>query len=669
MLLVFAVFAVLMYLRWVPALVAVPAMAILMALVAGVPVSKLGEIVSSGAIKLAPFYVAVIFGALLGRVTIETGIARAIVDLAAEYGGEKPFALALGFSAIVAVLFTSLSGLGGIIMVGSIVLPIMMTAGIPRTVAATLFLMSFALGFIFNIANWTFYTTYFGIARAQLIHYAVVLAAIDAVALIAYAIVAFRRERGYATWAVRAKPEARRGVPAIALITPLVPLVLYYVLKIEAAPAFLISALYGVLTTRPSLAVQRLVSSAIRGVEDVAAAVVLFMGIGMLLVATQQPQFAAALQPIVGGAWLRNPVAYVLLFGVASPLVLYRGPLNPFGVGIAIFTAMLAAHVLPPVVLVAAIMAVVQVQNVCDPTNTANVWIANFTGVPIDTITKRTLPFQVGVAIVAALAVVLAAPALFGERIFASLGAVARAGELWPGLYAPAGARNRVAVDDDGTPLGRVAADAVAQALSGSLVQTLRLRDDPNASDCSNKTYAAYVLVTTSTFALTEGDDLDIGLRLQDCGGWIVGEWHDHQVVSPPPQPATARELALQGAARLQLWARNEPVRSRALFDRGVAAAPGDKPTYFYALFKTPDGNMRAYVRAGGPAYAAGLRSGEIVEKIDGLDWWQYGTFRTQQMPYDGKPHALELLVSGKPVEVSLAAPYIVEAQEREPDR
>ncbi len=140
-------------------------------------------------------------------------------------------------------------------------------------------------------------------------------------------------------------------------------------------------------------------------------------------------------------------------------------------------------------------------------------------------------------AIVATLAVVLAAPALFGERVFASLAVVARAGELWPGLYAPAAARNRVAVDDDGTPLGRVAADAVAQALSGSLVQTLRLRDDPNASDCTNKKYAAYVLVTTSTFALTEGDDLDIGLRLQDCGGWIVGEWHDHQVVTPPPQP------------------------------------------------------------------------------------------------------------------------------------
>ncbi|MGB9650354.1 MAG: hypothetical protein WCB01_00975, partial [Candidatus Cybelea sp.] len=64
---VFAFFAVLMYLRWVPALVAVPAMAVMMALVAGVPLSKLGVIVSSGAVQLAPFYVAVVFGALLGR--------------------------------------------------------------------------------------------------------------------------------------------------------------------------------------------------------------------------------------------------------------------------------------------------------------------------------------------------------------------------------------------------------------------------------------------------------------------------------------------------------------------------------------------------------------------------------------------------------------------------
>ncbi|HEV3090373.1 MAG TPA: hypothetical protein VGX91_02910 [Candidatus Cybelea sp.] len=665
-LLVFASFAVLMYLRWVPALVAVPCMALLMSLAAGVPFHSLGGIITDGAVLLAPVYVAVLFGALLGRVTVETGIARAIVNLAAEFGGERPFVLALVMCAIVALLFTSLSGLGGIIMVGSIVLPIMMTAGVPRRIAATLFLMAFALGYIFNIANWTFYTKYFSVAPEALVRYAVFLAIVDACALLLFATVAFRRARGYATWAVAA-PRSGTGVPAVALATPLLPLLLYYALHLEAAVAFLVAAVYGVLVTRPSLAVQRLVSSAIRGVEDVAPALLLFMGIGMLLVATRQNQVAVALTPLVGGEWLRNPVSFVALFGVGSPLVLYRGPLNPFGVGIAIFTVLLTTHVLPPVIVVAAIMAVVQVQNVCDPTNTSNVWVANFTGVPIAGITGRTLPYQTAVAIVATIAIVNATPQLFGKPTFTALYSVARAGELLPGFFSPPAANGRIAVDDDGTPLGKAAADAVPAGLGGASWLPLRLHEDPNATDCSAKRYAAYVLAVTSLFTLAQGDDLDVGLRLEDCGGWIVQEWHDHEILAHP-SPSDAAELARQGVVRLRAWALANPARSRNLFASGAAVAPQDKPSYYYALFRTVDGNMRVYARAGGPAYAAGLRSGEAIENIDGKAWWLYGTYPSQQMAYDGKPHVFTVLRGTREVDVALGAPFLyANGDERQP--
>lgn len=661
---IFALFAAAMYLRWMPALVAVPAMAILMATAVGVPVTSLGGLVTGGAAALAPVYVAVIFGALLGRVTIETGIARRIVDLAAEFGGERPFPLALGFCAIVAVLFTSISGLGGIIMVGSIVLPIMMTAGVPRKIAANLFLMAFALGYIFNITNWTFYTTFFGVTPEHLIRYAVLLAAIDAIALVMYAATAFYRERGYATWAVspHREPSAAR-VPGIALLTPLLPLLLYYVLHVEAAPAFLTAAVFAVLVTRPRLAVQRLVAASIRGVEDVAPAIVLFMGIGMLLVATRQPQFGAALRPLVEGNWLRNPIAFIALFGFASPLVLYRGPLNPFGVGIAIFTVLLTAHVLPPVVLVAAVMAVVQVQNVCDPTNTANVWVANFTGVPIQSITRRTLPYQTAVAIAASFAIVVSAPELFGKPSFASFYSIAAAAEALPGFYAPRSAQRRIDVDDGGSPMDRAAADAVAAALTETPLQPIRLRDDPNATDCANKPYAAYLHVATTTFALLEGSDVDVGLRLEDCGGWIVDEWHDHAILGPGASASGTRELALQGVARLIDWSRTQPSRSQQLFSRGTAVLPSDPPTYFYSLFRTPDGNMRLYVRAGGPAWVAGLRSGDVVVKIDGREWWRYGTYPSEALAYDGKPHAFTIQRGGDTKEVALGAPFVMAAQ------
>jgi hypothetical protein len=59
--------------------------------------------------------------------------------------------------------------------------------------------------------------------------------------------------------------------------------------------------------------------------------------------------------------------------------------------GIGLFTIMFGTGVLPPLALLAAIMCVVQVQNVCDPTNTHNVWIANFTGIRVEELTKETI--------------------------------------------------------------------------------------------------------------------------------------------------------------------------------------------------------------------------------------------------------------------------------------
>ncbi len=653
---IFLIFAVLMYARRLPALLAVPLMALAMALAAGVPFVQLGGIVTAGSAALAPVYVAVIFGALLGRVALDTGIARTLVNLAAEYGGDRPFALALVICAVVAVLFTSLSGLGAIIMVGSVVLPIMMTTGVPRKVASTMFLMAFALGFIFNIANWTFYTKLFGVVPQQMVRYAIALAVVDAVALLAYAVVAFRRDRGYATHAVAAGSEPKEKVNPFALAAPILPLVLYYALHMDATPAFAISAIYGAVLARPRDAVRTLVAAAIRGVEDVAPAILLFVGIGILLTATSEPQFRAALDPLVRGGWLRNPVAYVVAFGLASPLVLYRGPLNPFGVGIAIFTALLASHALPPIVIVAAVMAVVQVQNVCDPTNTANVWVANFTGTPIDEITKRTLPFQVAVATVACILVVTLSPVLFGTPAFAAIVPPAYADALPAISLAPPGASGRVGVDDDGSPPARAGADAVAAALATRGLSALRVRENPNDGPCDGKRYAAYILVSASTFALPNGTDLDIGLMLEDCGGWIVNEWHDHQTVASADASA-GRALALEGLARLDDWRAAVPRRAANLFERGIAMQSGDPPSYFYALFKTVDGNMRAYVRAGGPAYRDGLRTGDVIDKLDGQDWWTYGTYQTQSRAYDGRPHTFEVQRGTQTVDVRLGAP------------
>ena len=663
---VFVLCAVLMYARVLPALLAVPLMALALAAIAGAGWNGLGTVVVDGTVKLAPVIVTTIFGALLSRVTLSTGIAETIVDYAAEFGGDRPLLLALALCAAVALLFTSLTGLGAIIMVGSIVLPIMLTVGVPRRTAATLFMLAYALGFIFNIAQWKFYTTTFGVEREQLAHYAFALGGLDLAALLIYAFVRFRTERGYATWALAAEePVTRKRVAPWALLTPFLPIALYFFFALNAIVAFALAALFGVLATRPRRAVETLVAAAIRGVEDVAPAVLLFMGIGMVLAATALPEVRAALTPLVSAIAPRGPLAYVVLFGLLSPLALYRGPLNPFGVGIAVYTVLAGLDVMPAVVLVAAVMAVVQVQNVCDPTNTQNVWVANFTGVRVAEITTLTLPCQVAVATAAVALVALFGTPLLGAPPFAA-GSPAAAATLVPsgappGLLAPPEAARSLAIVAANDPLSRLAADEIERQIARGwpafrATRTATLVDAP----CTGARFAAQALVTVQ-FLATPGTPggMDTGLELHDCAGWPVDQWHE---VADDPRPAAAdalaRKEALAALFRLRTWMVEHPERARALFDTGLAVTKNDSPGYFYTLFKTVDGQMRAFVRAGGPAYAAGLRTNDIVEKLDGRYWWEYGTFQTQARAYDGKPHTFDVTRGKERKTIVLGEPY-----------
>jgi hypothetical protein len=410
LLLVFAIFAALMFSRVMPALIAVPAMAVLVAAVVGLPLQNiLNDVVSAGAVKLAPAYVAVFAGAMLGRVMIQTGIAEEIIKRAAEFGGDRPMIVAGALMVVTAVLFTSLTGLGAIIMVGSLVLPIMMSLGVPRKLAAVLFLMAFATGFIFNIALWRLYRELLQIAPDSALppavpRFAVGLVVITAVAVTIYSLIAARRAGGTAFWAIKNHEELlsrdpKRRVPAISFLTPIIPLVLYVGFGWRELPAFLGGALFAVLTTQPRLSIRTLTAAMVRGVEDGAPAGILLIGIGMLLNALTLPAVKAALAPMITGLPLSSIPVYVLFFGLLSPLSLYRGPLNPFGVGIGVYSIMFATGILPGLALLAAIMSVVQVQNVCDPTNTHNVWIANFTGVRVEEITRATILTMMAVCI------------------------------------------------------------------------------------------------------------------------------------------------------------------------------------------------------------------------------------------------------------------------------
>ncbi|MFN8003374.1 MAG: citrate transporter [Acidobacteriota bacterium] len=400
--LVFVIFAALMISRRMPAILAVPAMAIVIAAVVQTPLSQiLNQVVAAGATRLAEAYMMVFAGAMLGRVVMQTGIAEGIIKRAAEFGGDKPMIVAVTLMAAISLLFTALYGLGAIIMVGGLALPIMMSIGVPRKLAGVLFLLAYGLGFIFNIATWGFYQKTLNLDPQAIKGYAATLAVIDAAAIVVFLVIASRRMSAYGAWAVAVEEEkaAKRSAPLIAMLVPLLPLALHIGLKWHVVPSFFAGAILGVLMTRPRELVKQLSSAAVKGLEDVAPAVILMIGIGMLLNATTLPAVQASLRPMIEAVNFRSPLVYVLFFGLLSPLSLYRGPLNPYGIGIGVYSLISVLGLMPPLALLAALMSVVQVQTACDPTNTHNVWIANYVGMRVEEITRQTLLFKVAVCL------------------------------------------------------------------------------------------------------------------------------------------------------------------------------------------------------------------------------------------------------------------------------
>ena len=404
--LIFAIFAALMISRKMPAILAIPAMAICIALVARTPFNIiLNDVIAGGAKLLVESYLTVLAGAMLGRVVMQTGVAEGIIKRAAEFGGDQPLAVAITLMIGIALLFTTLTGLGAIIMVGGLALPIMMSIGVPRKLAGVLFILAYGLGYVFNIAAWKFYQDTFKIDRQPIKNFALLLFVIDAIAVLIFLFIASRRMNKYGAWAVALDEDNKKSeVLLIALLLPILPLILHIGIGWQVLPAFLISAVLGVLITRPKEIVKQLTSAAVKGLEDVAPAIILMIGIGMLLTATRLPAVKEALQPLIQNINFSSPITYVSFFGLLSPLALYRGPLNIYGLGIGIFSLILSLGLLPAPALVAAVMCLVQVQNACDPTNTHNVWVANYVGMPVEETTKQTIILKIAICIVGLIA-------------------------------------------------------------------------------------------------------------------------------------------------------------------------------------------------------------------------------------------------------------------------
>ena len=118
-----------------------------------------------------------------------------------------------------------------------------------------------------------------------------------------------------------------------------------------------------------------------------------YLGIGILFLAVTNASVKEVLNPLLLAIVPTSRVPYIIFFAILAPLALYRGPMNMFGLGSGIAALVIGLGTLSPLAVMGAFLAAERIQGCGDPTNTQNVWTANFAEVDVNTITKKLLPY------------------------------------------------------------------------------------------------------------------------------------------------------------------------------------------------------------------------------------------------------------------------------------
>jgi len=428
---IFLAMCALMYTKKLSALFVLPIMAFLIALVSGVPFNNVtadGATVPGiwtllfvdGPVRLAGTVKILIFGAILSQMIKITGIAETIVKKISELAGDRPLVLGIALFLVLSLLFTTLGGLGAVIMIGTIVFPIMASVGITKISAACILLFGLSTGGIFNLANWGLFINVLGLEVSEIRTFAFPLGGVFI--LMGILFIVFQEKFGgkfikrqRVAWpapdtsvepgaqegadvagapAVAASPQSPENkVRLVALITPIIPLILVLVLDTHIITGLVAAIVFCLFATINRESVKNLTKAVTEGIGEAAGAIFLLIGIGMLLMVVMDARVTANIGPVIGDILPQSRIMFVIFFAILAPLALYRGPLNIWGLGLGLGAIMFGTGVLPAFAIMAALMSTGQLQGICDPTNTHNVWTASATNVDVNDILRKTLPF------------------------------------------------------------------------------------------------------------------------------------------------------------------------------------------------------------------------------------------------------------------------------------
>ncbi|WP_333645701.1 citrate transporter [Lacrimispora sp.] len=355
-------------------------MALVWCIIGRVPYRTVVDTVFQASVEnYGPTIAIIVFGSWFGRVIVDTGIAGFIIKKTVELAGDKPLVTTLMVSIVCTLIFTSAFGVGSVMAIGMIVLPILFSLNVEKHVAVGSYLMSVAAGMYLNIGYVNQLLALFpSMAYDNVyIRFGIAATVVHVVFMLIFIVFHYSKGKKSRAWAASPASPAAKPIPGIAAIIPFLPIFMVAIFKWKPVPSFLLGIFLGLLLTGNmatyKMAIEKVQKTLYDGIADVGLLIGMLYGVNIF--STAAKQVSPILSELLGGVIPQATLVIVIIFIIAAPLGLFRGPLMVFGSGAATLAILQATgfftdpflfilFLVPPVAIVA---------NSC-PTQSWSMW-------------------------------------------------------------------------------------------------------------------------------------------------------------------------------------------------------------------------------------------------------------------------------------------------------
>ncbi|GAK31796.1 high-affinity choline transporter [Weissella oryzae SG25] len=376
-------------------------MAILWSIIGLVPLSVvMQKVIAEPALNYGSTIIYIVFGSWFGRVLVDTGIAGSISLRTQKLGKKAPVLATIVIILVTALIFSSAYGVGSVMAIGVILIPILLSIGVPLKVAIPTFTMAIGSAMYINVVLFNQIKVFFPTVSysGKYLSFGITAMIVQLVGIIIFVLFHSKSIKDDHIDVIEAEQtsEKTERVNPITYVIPLLPVMFNLLFKWDAIPALLVSTIIALLLTGKMKSYKKLVEfinkTTSQAINDIAGLIMFLMSLIMFVGAAtiNVPRFKGLIEVILPHSTLVLAIA----IGILAPLALFRGPLHVWGAGAATVSVLAATHTFNPMFLLPLFYTVSIMAVSIDLTQSWNTWSLTYSKLDAKTYLKMGVPIM-----------------------------------------------------------------------------------------------------------------------------------------------------------------------------------------------------------------------------------------------------------------------------------